>query len=220
MQFLYHPEAGQAKVFLQDEDYRYIFKVRRHKKGETIALRNLKDGYLYSYLIEDVTKKEAILTLVHKEFLEIKPKRFFHLLWCIIDPKTIEKTLPMLNEIGVSKISFIYCARSQKNFKLKLDKLQKILINSNQQCGRSDMMVLEIFDTLDKALDKYQNIILIDFCDNKLKCSDNVERVLIGPEGGITSQERKKFKWIRGLNSERILRSETAAIVVASKVVI
>lgn len=220
MQFLYHPEAGQAKVFLQDEYYRYIFKVRRHKKGETVALRNLKDGYLYSYLIEDVTKKEAILTLVYKEFLEIKPKRFFHLLWCVIDPKTIEKTLPMLNELGVSKISFVYCKRSQKNFRLKLDKLHKILINSNQQCGRSDIIELEVIKSLKEALSRYENIVLIDFSDNYIDCADNIQRAFIGPEGGFSEDEREYFTLIKGLDTKMILRSESAAVAVASKVLV
>ncbi|XPV54809.1 MAG: hypothetical protein ACNI3H_07545 [Halarcobacter ebronensis] len=53
--------------------------------------------------------------------------------WCIVDPKTIEKELPYLNELGVRKITFISCDYSQKNFKLNFEKLEKILVNSSSQ---------------------------------------------------------------------------------------
>ena len=220
MQFLYHPEAGRSEVWLYQEFYHYLFKVRRHKRAQTVALRNLQDDYLYIYRIEEVRRREALLRLVDQKFLEIKPKRFFHLLWCIVDPKTVEKTLPTLNEIGVGKISFLYCARTQKNFTLNMEKLRKILINSSQQCGRSELMELEILSSLEEALQRYKDIVLIDFYEKKLTCNDNIQRALIGPEGGISDEERKLFTQLRGLDSEMILRSESAAIVVASKVLV
>ena len=219
MQFVYHAKAGEQILNIEGEIYSYIFKVRRHKKGEVIPLRNMEDGYLYLYRIDEVERRKAVLILADKEHKEIVPKHFFHLLWCIIDPKTIEKTLPMLNEIGVGKITFLYCERSQKNFRLRLDKLQKILINSSQQCGRSRLMELEIINSLDEVLQKYDNIVLINFCKEKLECLDNIERALVGPEGGLTQKEREKFEKIRGLDGF-ILRSETAAVAVSAKVLV
>ncbi len=217
MQFIYHLHSGQEHLFVEGEVYNYTFKVRRHKRGEEIAFRNLQDGFLYFYKIEEISRREARLTLVHKKYKEVLPKRFFHLLWCVIDPKTIEKTLPMLNELGVSKISFIYCARSQKNFKLRLEKLQKILINSCQQCGRSRLMELEVIKNIDEVMQKYDNIVLIDFCQEKLTLHniDTIQRVLIGPEGGLEQEERKRFTKVLGLDTSMILRSESAAVSVS-----
>ena len=220
MQFVYHSEAGAEFLAIEGETYSYIFKVRRHRSGEEIAMRNMRDGYLYRYKIDRVTRREAMLTLVHKEYKEVLPRHFLHLLWCVIDPKTIEKTLPALNELGVAKISFVYCARSQRNFKLRLDKLQKILINSSQQCGRSRLMELEIIESFDEALDRYGDAVLIDFCEEKLACADNIQRAFIGCEGGFGEDERKRAKVVRGLDTPLILRSETAATAVASKVLV
>ncbi|BAF70681.1 16S rRNA (uracil(1498)-N(3))-methyltransferase [Nitratiruptor sp. SB155-2] len=220
MQFVYHPKAGVQTLQIEGETYNYIFKVRRHRKGETIAIRNMEDGTLYWYEIVEVSRREAVLELRKSEKKEVEPKRFFHLIWCIVDPKTVEKTLPMLNEIGVSKITFVYCDRSQKNFKLKLEKLRKILINSSQQCGRSRLMELEILLSLDEVIKKYNDIVLVDFCEEKLSCTDNVERVLIGPEGGVTKEERALFEKVKGLDTPMVLRSETAAVATASKVMI
>ncbi|BCD68681.1 16S rRNA (uracil(1498)-N(3))-methyltransferase [Nitratiruptor sp. YY09-18] len=220
MQFVYHPEAGQEFLHIEGEVYNYIFKVRRHCKGKELALRNMHDGYIYFYKIDQVSRRDALLTLVHKEYKEVIPKRYLHILWCVIDPKSIEKTLPSLNEIGVSKISFVYCDRSQKNFKLRLEKLQKILINSSQQCGRSRLMELEIMENFSEAMRQYPDVVCIDFSEEKLQCSDNIERVFIGPEGGFSKEERAQMQRIVGLDTPTILRSETAAVAVASKVMV
>ena len=220
MQFVYHPSSGQETLRIDGETYNYIFKVRRHKRGEIIPFRNMRDGWLYYYRIDEVDRKRALLTLVDKELKEIKPSKYFHLIWCVIDPKSIEKTLPALNELGVGKITFVYCDRSQKNFKLRFEKLQKILINSSQQCGRSDLMELELMESLEGVVQRYGDVVLIDFCEEKLKSADNISRALIGPEGGVSEDERKRFEKILGLDTPLVLRSETAAVGVSAKVLL
>jgi len=220
MQFVYFEECKKEFIEVEGEVYNYLFKVRREKKGDIVPFRNLKDDFLYYYKIEDVTRKKAFLSLVSKEKKEVLPKRYFHLIWCVIDPKTIEKTLPTLNEIGVSKITFVYCDRSQKNFRLKFEKLNKILINSCQQCGRSRLMELEVLKDLNEILLRYDNIIIINFHKEKLNCADNIKRALIGPEGGFSVRENKMFQNLKtkGFDTDMILKSESAAISVSAKI--
>jgi len=217
MEFLYYPNPSN-NIILSGDEHKYLFKVRRVKKEELIKIRNLKDDYLYIYEIENINKKEAILTLKEKKLSPNKPKKFFHLGWCIIDPKNIEKTLPTLNEIGVSKISFIYCDYSQKNFKLKLDRILKILINSCQQCGRSDLMEIEILNSTKEFFEKY-DFLALDFDGKEIECKDYNKAFLIGPEGGFSEEERKLFKEKIKLKGF-ILRSESAACSIASKILL
>jgi len=219
MQFLYY-ENPQNNIVLSGEAHKYLFKVRRTKPDDTVKIRNLKDDNLYIYTIDSINKKEAFLTLQKTVNFPNKPKKFLHLAWCVIDPKNIEKTLPSLNEIGVGKISFVYCDYSQKNFKLKLDRLKKILINSSQQCGRSDIIKIEIFESSDKFFEKYPDFIAIDFNSNPLTCDINTENpFFIGPEGGFSEREREKFKKTYSLNGF-ILRSETCACGVSAKILL
>jgi len=164
-------------------------------------------------------KKEALLKLVEKIHSPSKPHKFFHLAWCVIDPKNIEKALPSLNEIGVSKITFVYCDYSQRSFKLKLDRLTKILINSSQQCGRSDMMEIEVLNSSKEFFEKYPSFAVLDFDGEKIKCKNIDKPVLIGPEGGFSEDERKFFKEKYRLEGF-ILRSETAACAVSSKILL
>lgn len=220
MQFLYIPESGDETIRLKDEPFRHLM-VRREKKSEIIKTRNLKDSTLYSYKIESISKKEALLRLVEKKELEIVPKRFLHLCWCIIDPKAIEKSLPTLNEIGVAKISFVYCQRSQRNFKVDLKRCEKILINSSQQCGRSNIIELELVDDLKKLIDVYEDIVVLDFGGTTLFDTD-IKRVLIGPEGGFSDDERELLSHFKKISfdTNTILKSESAAVGIAAKVLL
>ena len=222
MQFVYHPKSGEEILEIEGEVYNYLFKVRRHKKNERVAFRNLKDGFLYFYDITEVSRKRALLTLVHREKKEIMPKKSFHLIWCVVDPKTVEKTLPMLNEIGVGKITFVYCDRSQRNFKIKPEKLQKILINSCQQCGRSSLMEISFAKNLSKIIKETNNIVVLDFSEKRVKNTDNIENIVVGPEGGFSEKERELFRDLKvlGLDTETVLRSETAALAVSMKVLL
>jgi len=218
MQFLYHIDSGLPKIEIEGEPYRYIFKVRRHKEGERIALRNLQDEFLYFYKIEKVARRTAELLFLEKEEKVVMPKNSIHIGWCIIEPKLIEKTLPMLNELGVKKLSFIYCERSQKNFKLDFDRLNRILINSSQQCGRSKMMELELIPTLREYLKSYSRSAILDFGGRTIKREEKLESILVGCEGGFSNEERVLFKdrTIFTLKTPLILRSESAVVAVSA----
>ena len=221
MQFVYHPQSGEDLLKVEKDIYNYLFKARRQKRGETVPFRNLIDQYIYYYHIDEVTKRYAILSLKEKIKKELLPKRFLHIGWCIIEPKIIEKSLHFLNEIGVSKISFIYCDRSQKNFKINLDKLHKINISSSQQCGRSNLIDFEILKSIEEFIEKYKDFVLVNF-SQKTFDSRKPERVLIGCEGGFSDRELEILKDFEtlGFDTEMVLKSETAAIATSSKILI
>jgi 16S rRNA (uracil1498-N3)-methyltransferase len=222
VQYLQHNEAGVSSLLLTGDEHRYIFKVRRHRESETIALRNLRDEQIYFYKIVSLDKKQAHLELEKSEILTLKAKKNLHIAWCVIDPKSIEKVLPSLNEIGVDKITFIYCSRSQKSFKLDFKRLEKILVNSSQQSGRSRLMKLEISNSLEHFLEAYPETIMLNFSEHFLEKDSNIDTVLIGCEGGFTAEEQALFtaQNIIGLDTALILKSESAVCSVASKILL
>ena len=218
MQYLYDPEASASQLHLEGESHRYLFRVRRYREEDSVYLRNLKDDILYHYKIAALDKKKATLTLLSQQELSIKAKQRLHIGWCMIDPKSIEKALPGLNEIGVEKITFIYCARSQKQFRPDFDRLRKILLNSSQQCGRSRMMTLEIEESLTSFLKTYPETYLLNFSEKHLLSAASIETIVVGCEGGLTDAECALFDVgrVAGLDTPLILRSESAATSVAS----
>jgi len=219
MQFLYYENPANT-IILTGEEHKYLFKVRRTKANEYVKIRNLKDDNLYIYKIDSINKKEAVLTLEKTLHQPNRPEKFLHIGWCVIDTKNIEKALPFLNELGVSKISFIYCDYSQKNFKINPNRIKKILINSSQQCGRSDLMQIETIESSDKFFELYDDIVAIDFDGEVLPCDVETSSVfMIGPEGGFSEKEKKRFKKCYRFKTF-ILRSETATISLSAKLLI
>ena len=220
MQYIFDEKAGENHLSLDQSLYKYIVKVRRFQEGDKLFFRNLQNDLLYLYEIEKITKKEVFLSLKEKISKKISLEKELEIFWCMIDPKTIEKTLPMLNQIGVKKITFIYCDRSQKNFKIDFERLKKIVINSNQQCGRVHIMEFEIVKSLKEVLEKNRDLVVLDFGGESDFC--DIKKVLIGCEGGFTQEERDLLKSQKkvAFSTQNILKSETAAVAVSSKLLI
>ncbi|WP_418186204.1 16S rRNA (uracil(1498)-N(3))-methyltransferase [Aliarcobacter vitoriensis] len=223
MQFVYEPSSGNETLEIKDEVYNYIIKARRHKINDEIYFRNLKDKNIYLYKLNFVDKKKAILNLISSEEKECENLRKLHLAWCVVDPKTIEKTIASLNEIGVDKITFIYSDFSQNNFKINIEKLEKILINSSSQCGRSSIIKLDICKSIDEFIKNNKNIYFLDFSNQKIGTKkDDIKTLVIGTEGGFSKRERELFNknFVVGFDSNLILKSETAIISASAQIVL
>ena len=222
MLYLYHKEAGLPQLTLTGDEHRYIFKVRRHKLNDILYLRNLEDGLLHQYEVTFLDKRSVILEHKQSRKLKVKSTQSLHIGWCLIDPKNIEKVLPSLNEMGVEKITFIYCKRSQKSFKLDFKRLEKILLNSSQQSGRSEMMQLELAEDLASFIAKNPQSKMLNFSENNFVLDAVFDTIVIGCEGGFHEEEVALFeaKNIVGFNTPLVLKSESAACAVASKVLL
>ncbi len=223
MQFIYDEKAKAPILTIEGENYKYLFRVRRTKLGSIIDFRNLQDENIYHYKVVHIDKKSATLELLLAEKKRVIAKKELVLGWCIIDPKNIEKVLPALNEIGVSKIVFIKCAYSQANFKIKKERLLKILINSSQQCGRSKLMEINFSNSLHSFLQEYPKSFLLHFSNNLLlRKKDEITSIIVGCEGGFSKDEIKLFdkNKIVGFDSPLILKSESAAIAASSTILL
>jgi 16S rRNA (uracil1498-N3)-methyltransferase len=223
MQFTYDEFCGTDILEIKDDVYNYLIKARRHKIDDEIYFRNLKDNNIYLYKINNIDKKRAILNLISSEEKILLNEKKLHLGWCVVDPKTVEKYITSLNEMGVEKITFIYADYSQKNFKINIEKLEKILINSSSQCGRSNIIKLEVSKNLEQFIKENENVYFLDFsrvCINDKK--DDIKTLVIGCEGGFSKNERERFNIenIVGFDSNLILRSETAIVSAGAKILL
>ena len=223
MQFIYDKNAKNELLKIEDENYNYIIKARRHKLDDILDFRNLEDDILYSYKISQLDKKSLSLNLLKKEEKIIENSKKLHLAWCVVDPKTIYENIASLNELGVDKITFVYSDFSQKNFKINFEKLEKILINSSSQCGRSTVIKLDICKNIDTFIKENPDTYFLDFSKTSInsKVSD-IKTLMVGTEGGFSKRERELFKedFIVGFSTNTILKSQTAIISAASKIII
>lgn len=223
MQFIYDKNAKNELLKIEDENYNYIVKARRHKLDDVLDFRNLEDDFLYSYKISQIDKKSLFLNLLKKEEKIIENSKKIHLAWCVVDPKTIYENIASLNELGVDKITFVYSDFSQKNFKINFEKLEKILINSSSQCGRSSIIKLDIYKNIDTFIKDNPDTYFLDFSQTSIDSKVlDIKTLMIGTEGGFSKRERELFNknFIVGFSSNLILKSQTAIISATSKIIL
>jgi len=223
MQYTYHKNSGANSIEIEAELHKYLFKIRRHDINESLYFRNLEDTNIYSYKVQNIDRRKTVLILQSFEEKIIEPKKELHIGWCKIDPKSIEKVIASLNELGVTKITFINCEFSQRKYTINYEKLEKLLINSSQQSGRSSIIELDEIESLDKFLENNPNSYMFNFSKNLIDDKkDDINTIVIGCEGGFSSDEVDTFssEKIVGIDSNLILRSETGVITIASKIIV
>jgi 16S rRNA (uracil1498-N3)-methyltransferase len=220
MKFLLHGDAGADELSISGDDYKYLIKVRRHKAGDLITFRSKERlSEEYRYRLERTDGRNAYFTLQGHHDAPCESERKLHIGWCLVDPKSIEKTLPMLTELGVAKITFIHCKRSQQNFRLDFERFNRIMESSIMQCGRTSMIELFEAPNLSTFFKNNPETVIFDFGGTSFSNDESVDTVVIGCEGGFDEFERKLFAdyRVRLFSSPMILRSETAVIAIASR---
>ncbi len=223
MIYLLHEDASKPTLVVKGDLHKYIIKVRRHEVGDALFFRSKADiKTLHKYKITDIDGRSLNLNLLSSEILEVQSAKKLHIGWCVIDVKSIEKVLPSLNEIGVSKISFIYCDRSQKNFKLDFERFERILDSSMEQSGRTSQMEFDTYKNIAEFIKEFPKTKVFDFCERVLEDTSHFETVIIGCEGGFSKNERELLKSQENfrLNTSMVLRSESATLAVASKLLL
>jgi 16S rRNA (uracil1498-N3)-methyltransferase len=215
-------EKQSQRLTLKGEIFKYLIKVRRHAEGDELYVRYKNSlETLYKYKIDIIDNRSLDLELISQEFSEVKSEKSLHVAWCLIDVKSIEKVLPSLSEIGVERISFISCDRSQK-VKLDFKRFERILEASMQQCGRSTYIEFDIYKDIATFIEEFPDTKVFDFCQNSLKEEADFKRVLIGCEGGFSPKEKEFLSSQENfrLDTPMVLRSESAVMAVASKILL
>ncbi|MFK5937227.1 MAG: 16S rRNA (uracil(1498)-N(3))-methyltransferase [Sulfurimonas sp.] len=221
--YLLEDKAGKESLTFKGEVHKYLVKVLRHKVGDTLSLRAKNSiEILYTYKIIDINGRTLHLELISFNNSVTQSKKELHIAWCVVDSKSIEKVLASLCEIGVSKISFIYCDRSQKNFKLDFKRFERIVEASMQQSGRTSVMTFDIYKNIAAFITDFPDTKVFDFTKNILKGDSNFKRVLIGCEGGFSKDEKEflQTQEVFRLDTPMVLRSESAVVAIASKILL
>lgn len=220
MIYALHDDAGDENVRIKSDSFKHLIKARRMKTGDTIILRHLDKSYNYTYVVQEIQRNHANLTLLKQESHSCQSEKELHVGWCMIDPKSIEKVLASAVELGVTTISFINCERSQQNFKLDQVRFERIIQGAMQQSGRTNPLKLSFNLPLEAFLNNHTNITVLDFANEHFSTQQSAlsNSVLIGAEGGFCPKEKELLQTyaVKRLQTPMVLRSETALLAVAS----
>lgn len=151
-----------------------------------------------------------------------------YLCMALIKKDNFDVVVQKATELGVSHIIPLVCEHSEKR-KLNLERMQKIAIEATEQSGRGDVPIIFDIKTLAEVFaegllpqDKvvfHTDPQQISFTQWKNTPTTSSVATFVGPEGGFSDKEIALLKQynvpIVSVGSQ-ILRAETAAIAVAS----
>lgn len=237
--FVENIDGDMAKI--SGSEAHHLKAVLRKKVGDVVFLFDGKSNE-YETKISEITNnvKLKIISKMQKDF---EPKIKINLFQSIPKLKKFDFIVEKSTELGVSKIIPIISERTIPELSLrakaKQSRWQKITLSAAKQCGRTIIPEISPITTFQNAVKSVcigknlsESVSIIPWeCEKKntlktvikslnLAISQSLN-LFIGPEGGFSNAEielAKKCGAIPVTLGKRILRTETAPIVVISNI--
>jgi 16S rRNA (uracil1498-N3)-methyltransferase len=222
----------QKALVLHDSRIAFqMARVLRMRRGDKFRVFN-DEGREWECEAIEVSQKMVTAAVIEELQRNIEASRRVVLFQAI--PKKIalfELVLQKAAELGVSEIFPLITERTEQRRLGKFDRMQNILIEATEQCGRTKVPTLRHPIDLGEALKQAKNGYLAYECEEKdhlfnflpeIRKQKEVQ-IFIGPEGGLSAKEIDQAVKA-GLQvvslGKRILRTETAAIAALSAVLL
>ena len=219
----------------------HLVNVMRKKVGDVLFLFDGK-GNEYEAKIEKISGLEISLKIISKTKKDTDPKVKINLFQSIPKLTKFDFVVEKTTEIGVSKIIPVISERTQASWlkdtdcaDRKIKRWQKIALAASKQCGRTLIPEISNITTFHDAVKSIHScssrcVSIIPWeCEQKTTLKQLLAtrhfllatNLFIGPEGGFSNDEiefAKKCGIIPVSLGKRILRTETAPIVVISNI--
>ncbi len=216
------PLAAGASLELPKAQAHYLGTVLRKKGGEAVRIFNGQDGE-WRAEISAISKREATLQII-EQLRTPRPCPDIILCFAPVKKHRTAFIIEKATELGVSAMMPVITARTQFP-KLNLEKARLQAIEAAEQTERLDVPEITEPQKLDALLTGWDTARTLIFADEAgdakpaLTALQNIKgpsAILIGPEGGFTSQERETLraqKFVTPVTlGPRILRADTAAL--------
>ena len=213
------------EISLEEESSHHLFHVLRLQSGDVISLFN-NDGQEFEASIIEISKHGASVSVGSLSRDENPAKLSIHLLLGISRGERMDYALQKATELGVNRIIPVFTKRcvvklSEKKRASRMAHWQKIITNACEQSGR--ILLPELDQPLDIAsavsTQTAHTALMLDHRSSKtlpeIKKPKESIAILVGPEGGLTSEERKlgKGAGFTGIRlGPRVMRTETAPL--------
>ena len=229
---------GEAKII--GEDVKHIKDVLRLNVGEDIIICNKNIGISYNADITAISKDEVVCNIIGKNEITTEPRVNIDIYQGLPKSDKLEYIIQKTTEIGVKNIYPVALERciaklDKKDENKKILRWQKIAEAAAKQSKRDFIpQIHEVInlENICKNIPNYDIILLAYENENSNTIKAELQKiekrdglnigVIIGPEGGFTEKEVNTLitagaKCIT--LGKRILRAETAPIVVLSDII-
>lgn len=233
--FVTSDQIENNKIYIKGSDVNHIKNVLRHTKGDVLSV--VSDKIKYEVQIDEINSECVVCDILNKNFEEDN-KIDLTIYQGLAKADKFEYIIQKCTEIGVHRIVPTEMKRcvvklDNKDKVKKIDRWRKIAEVASKQSLRNDILEvaqvatfmdlinsLKDFDYVIMAYEKEKDVLLKDVLKN-INADTCKIAVIIGPEGGIDDSEAEKLveNGARSVSlGKRILRTETAPIVVAANI--
>lgn len=222
----YLPSINKSHPELVGNAHTHAAYALRVRVGDRITVFD-GIGHDYSCKVKEIKKDKTLLEIIETAENVGESAISVSLYLSVIKQDKFELAVQKATELGVKKIVPVYSAFTQRNFSLNYDRLNKIAVSACEQCGRSIVPIIEQALDFDELLNRTKTTYMIFPWERESNGTlqavlgkDKTDiSVFIGPEGGITEDEKNKLVSVGAKSvtlGKRILRAETAAIAALS----
>lgn len=217
--------TAHSQIALDAEPSHHLSQVLRLHSGAELKLFN-GAGEEYAGILVQPNKAHASVDIVELLHSEPEPSLRIHLIIGISRGERMDFALQKAVELGVNSIQPIFTNRcvvklTGKRLNHRMDHWRKVIVNACEQSGRCRIPELRDTDRLaTNLIQKRQgHTLLLDHRSQQtlwdLPQPDGSITLLIGPEGGLSEDERalaKQQGFISIKLGPRVLRTETAPL--------
>jgi 16S rRNA (uracil1498-N3)-methyltransferase len=221
-------------VELDADETRHLRDVLRLRAGNEAFVFN-GEGQEYRCRIARVDKRSASLEVL-EETAPSSPESPLHLTLAValLKGEKFDLVIQKATELGVARLIPIITSRADVKIKSaddagrKLNRWERIALEATKQCGRARLMRIEMPGALSDLIAATSGGIRLMFAERDGEAlaessHDSVDRTeataVVGPEGGWTDDDINQAR-LAGFEivtlGGRVMRAETAAIVVAA----
>lgn len=216
--------APGERIVLDDTNAGHALRVLRLRAGDAVVLFN-GNGHDYAGRLVAAGRQGATVEVGLPGPAEAPPALSVHLVLGVSRGQRMDFALQKATELGVTACTAVFTARSMvrltgEKLSQRMDHWRRVVINACEQSGRRRLPTFHPPGNLDAWLaDWHGGGILLDPAAPvglaELTPPDAKTTLLVGPEGGLTTDERARAR-ARGFQAvrlgSRILRAETAPL--------
>ncbi len=205
-------------ITLSKDQAHYLTNVLRRSAGAQLRLFNGQDGEWLATL-EPTSKKSANAVITEQIKQQPQQTKRTHLIFAPIKKNRMDWLIEKAVELSVTDFHPILTQNTEVR-KINEARLKAQIFEAAEQCERFEIPVLHDLKKLDSLLTNWSKDIQILSCIErfdaqpiqKIEQIGDAVAVLIGPEGGFTTQEKETTakKTIPVTLGDTVLRCETA----------
>ncbi len=229
--FIENKYFNENRVIILGKDFHHIKNVMRSNIGDEIIAVDYQKNVFLTRITE--IRKKAVIAKIVEPIKVIDKTLNLSIAQSLIKKDNMELVLQKTTELGVREIIPLRAKRSIvkiDDFRKKRIRYELIVKEASEQSERCTLPIISDIYEIESLLYSDFDLVLVAYARNSLESKlsnviESIDRstkilVLIGPEGGFSSEEldylADKATFV-SLGST-ILRSETAAIYIASSI--